>query len=80
MCIFPSRTVLLCVARRNLQVVVQINVYEEEQRQLQLLPFIFSSLNFEIFLNFWLVLSVLGGAAVFRATVLRHHLYQHVFL
>lgn len=32
----------------------------------------------EIFLNFWLVLNILGGAAVLRAAVLRYHLYQHV--
>lgn len=30
----------------------------------------------EIFLNFWLVLNILGGATVLRAAVLRYHLCQ----
>lgn len=50
----------------------------EEQRWLQLLPFLSSSLNSKLFVSFWLVLSILGRAAVFRTTVLRYSLYQHL--
>lgn len=59
---------------------VQIIVCGEEQRWLQLLLFLFSSLNSKIFVSFWLVLSVLGRAAVFRTPVLRYSLNQHLFL
>lgn len=33
MCMFFLHTLFYCVARRNLQTVVQIGVYGEEQRQ-----------------------------------------------
>ena len=79
-CVFFLCTLFYCVLQEETCQQWFKTMCGEEQRQLQLLLFTFSSLNSEIFVNFQLVLSVLGGAAVFRTAILRYYLYQHVFL